>query len=202
MTIVDDAITRQRAIPVVRASDPGKAYGLCERLVAAGIGVIELTATIPRWEELLASVARDLPGAVIGMGTVVDRESAERACAAGARFLVSPYPAPETRAVADQEGVLFIGGGFTPGEIAEAAGHGICKLFPAHLGGLAYLSTLRAILPDARIMPTGGIRLAEVSTWLRAGAVAVGVGSDLYAAADLDAAVAELARQVADGGTA
>ncbi|MCK9913335.1 MULTISPECIES: bifunctional 4-hydroxy-2-oxoglutarate aldolase/2-dehydro-3-deoxy-phosphogluconate aldolase [Microbacterium] len=202
MTIVEFAIVRQRAIPVIRAADPEKAYVLCERLVAAGIDVIELTATIPRWDDTLAAVSRDLPHAMIGMGTVVSADAAEKACAAGARFLVSPFPADEARAVADREGVLFIGGGCTPAEIAEASSHGLCKLFPAHLGGLGYLGTLHAILPEARIMPTGGIRLNEVSSWLRAGATAVGVGGDLYGAPDLDAAIAELARQVSEGAPA
>lgn len=132
------------------------------------------------------------------MGTLVDRDAAERACAAAARFLVSLYPAPETRAVAKRAGVLYVGGGYTPGEIAEASRHGICKLFPAHLGALTRLSALRDVLPEARIIPTGGIRLTEVSTLRRAGAVAVGVGSDLHATVDLDEAVAKLASQVAE----
>ena len=199
MSAVEGAILQQRAIPVVRTGDPGDAFELCRRLVAAGIEVIELTTTIPNWEELVSAVNRELAGAIVGMGTVVDEDAVDRACSAGARFLVSPFPAPGARAAADRQNTLFIGGGFSPGEIAEASRYGICKLFPAHLGGLAYLRTLRAILPGARIMPTGGVRLTEVSAWLRAGAVAVGVGSDLYGAADLDAAVAELARQVNDG---
>lgn len=199
MSTVEGAILHQRAIPVVRAADPGDAFALCERLVAAGIEVIELTTTIPRWEEVLSAANRDLSGAIVGMGTVVDEDAADRACSAGARFLVSPYPAPRAREAADRHDVLFIGGGFSPGEIADASRHGICKLFPAHLGGPAYLRTLRAILPDARIMPTGGVRLTDVSSWLRAGAVAVGVGSDLYGASDLDAALAELVRQVNEG---
>ena len=202
MRSVDEAILEQRAIPVVRASDPETAYALCERLVAAGIGVIELTTTIPGWEGLLRSASRDLPGATVGMGTVVDEDAVERAGSAGAKFLVSPFPAPAARAAADRDGILFIGGGATPAEIAEASCHGICKLFPAQLGGPAYLRTLLAVLPDARIMPTGGVRLTDVSTWLGAGAVAVGVGSDLYGAPDLDAAVAELARQVSEGDAA
>ena len=199
MSTVEGAILRQRAIPVVRAPDPGDAFALCERLVTAGIEVIELTTTIPGWEELLSAVNRDLTSAIVGMGTVVDEDAAERAASAGARFLVSPFPSAAARDAADRQNILFIGGGFSPAEIADASRYGICKLFPAHVGGPAYLKTLRGILPDARIMPTGGVRLSEVSTWLRAGAAAVGVGSDLYGAPDLDAAVAELARQVNEG---
>jgi 2-dehydro-3-deoxyphosphogluconate aldolase/(4S)-4-hydroxy-2-oxoglutarate aldolase len=126
------------------------------------------------------------------MGTVVTAADAETALAGGAAFLVSPYPAPPVRGVADAAGALFVEGGMTPGEVAAAASHGVAKLFPAHVGGLQYLRTLLSVLPGARIMPTGGIAVADVPAWLAAGALAVGVGSDLYGADDLDAKLAEL----------
>ncbi|TPW90593.1 bifunctional 4-hydroxy-2-oxoglutarate aldolase/2-dehydro-3-deoxy-phosphogluconate aldolase, partial [Schumannella luteola] len=141
------------------------------------------------------------PGAAIGMGTVTSAVDAELAIEHGASFLVSPFPAPAVRAVAADHGVRFAEGGSTPGEIAAAAQHGLCKLFPAHLGGVAYLRTLLAVLPHASIMPTGGIRIADVGAWLTAGAVAVGVGSDLYSAPDVAAAVAELRAQLETAST-
>ena len=73
--------------------------------------------------------------------------------------------------------IPFIEGGFTPAEVAAAAGRGIAKLFPAHVGGPAYLRSLLAVMPGAKIMPTGGIPLAHVQSWLDAGALAVGIGS-------------------------
>ena len=89
----------------------------------------------------------------------------------------------------DAAGVPFVEGGLTPTEVLDAASHGIAKLFPAHAGGLRYLQSLLAVAPEARIMPTGGIPLDEVRDWLAAGALAVGVGSDLTAPGDIAARV-------------
>jgi 2-dehydro-3-deoxyphosphogluconate aldolase/(4S)-4-hydroxy-2-oxoglutarate aldolase len=119
-------------------------------------------------------------------------EDARRAVDSGADFLVSPYPAPEVRAFADDAGMVFLEGGFTPAEVAAASAHGIAKLFPAHVGGPAYLRSVLAVLPGARIVPTGGIGLAEVRDYLAAGAYAVGVGSDLVKAPDPAQAVRDL----------
>jgi 2-dehydro-3-deoxyphosphogluconate aldolase / (4S)-4-hydroxy-2-oxoglutarate aldolase len=191
-----EAIRRQRAIPVVRASDPDTALTICARLAAAGFAVIEITATIPNWWLLPEAIRSTQPAATVGVGTITSAGEAATALQAGAQFIVSPYPADEARQLASENDTLFVGGGFTPREVAESARHGLCKLFPAHLGGPGYLRTLTSILPDAQIMPTGGIRIHEVSSWLAAGAAAVGVGSDLYSAPDIDAAVAELQEQI------
>ena len=193
---VEAAIGAQGGVPVLRAATAEGAHAASTRLIEAGLSVIELTATTLGWAELLRTLLNDHPDAVIGMGTITTGEDAEIACGAGARFLVSPFPVDNARRAAQEADTLFIGGGFSPGEVAAAAGFGLCKLFPAHVGGVAYLKTLRAILPKARIMPTGGIGLTSVGDWLRAGAFAVGVGSDLSKAPDLDAAAAELLRQV------
>ncbi|HEU5223376.1 MAG TPA: bifunctional 4-hydroxy-2-oxoglutarate aldolase/2-dehydro-3-deoxy-phosphogluconate aldolase [Candidatus Lumbricidophila sp.] len=195
----ETAITSQGAVPVLRAGSADAAYEMCAKLIGAGLSVIELTATTPGWAELLPSVNADFPDAVIGMGTITTAYAATVACEAGASFLVSPYPADEARAEAVKRGVLFVGGGATPAEIAASSAHGVCKLFPAHLGGVQYLKTLKAILPAAKIMPTGGIALTDVSTWIAAGAVAVGVGSELVKAPDLAEAAAALRQQVAAG---
>lgn len=116
-------------------------------------------------------------------------EQARAAVDAGAALLVSPYPAPAAVALGAAHGLPFVEGGLTPGEIAAAAGRGIAKLFPAHVGGPSYLRSVLAVLPGARVIPTGGIRMAAVPEWLAAGAVAVGVGSDLTAEGDVAARV-------------
>lgn len=198
---VEGALVEQGGIPVVRAASADRAFDVCRRLVGAGLRVVELTTTTPGWHELLVELVRAEPAAVLGMGTVANADQAAAACEAGAAFLVSPFPAEGARRVSAAAGKLFVEGGFTPGEVAAASGRGLCKLFPAHLGGTTYLRTLTAILPGARIMPTGGIAVADVSAWLRAGATAVGVGGELTNAPDLEAAAAELTRQVATGRT-
>jgi 2-dehydro-3-deoxyphosphogluconate aldolase/(4S)-4-hydroxy-2-oxoglutarate aldolase len=186
-------------VPVVRAPSARGAEAIARRLIDAGVGAIELTTTIPDWADVLA----ELQGAdaELGMGTVVTAADAEVALELGARFLVSPYPSPTARAVADAAGALFVEGGLTPGEVAQAAGHGVAKLFPAHVGGVQYLRSLLSVLPGARIMPTGGIGVSDVPAWLAAGAVAVGVGSDLYASDDLDGKLAELREATAGAAT-
>ena len=132
------------------------------------------------------------PAAVLGAGTVTTAADARLAMESGADFLVSPYPAEAVRFFADDTGTVFLEGGFTPAEVAAASENGIAKLFPAHVGGPAYLRSVLAVLPGARIVPTGGIGLAEVGGYLAAGAYAVGVGSDLVKAPDPAKAVREL----------
>lgn len=189
---IEQAIATARLLPVLRTPDAAGAVRAAETLLGAGLGVVELTATTPGWAEALAGLRRAHHGAVLGAGTVTTGEDARRAVEAGADFLVSPYPAEAVRVFADETGTVFLEGGFTPAEIAAASGRGIAKLFPAHVGGPAYLRSVLAVLPGARIVPTGGIGLGEVRDYLAAGAYAVGVGSDLVKAPDPAKAVREL----------
>jgi len=172
-------------LPVLRVSSAEQALALTGRLTDAGLRVIEFTATTPGWADSLAAARSHWPQVVFGAGTVLTQADAERAVSAGAQFLVSPYPAPQVRPVAAEAGLAFLEGGFTPAEVADAASRGPAKLFPAHVGGPSYLSSLRAVLPQAKIVPTGGIGLADIGAWLTAGAFAVGVGSDLTAPGDI-----------------
>jgi 2-dehydro-3-deoxyphosphogluconate aldolase / (4S)-4-hydroxy-2-oxoglutarate aldolase len=178
---VADSIHRARILPVVRATSAERAAAMVSTLVTARAGAVEVTSTIPGWEDVLAAACSDVIEGVVGAGTITTAEQAERAIACGAEFLVSPHSAPAVRTVAATAGVLFIEGGFTPAEVADAAGRGPAKLFPAHVGGVSYLRSLLAVMPGARLIPTGGIPLPDVAQWLQAGAYAVGVGSDLFA---------------------
>jgi 2-dehydro-3-deoxyphosphogluconate aldolase/(4S)-4-hydroxy-2-oxoglutarate aldolase len=180
-----------RLVPVVRVSDETEADTIVERLLDAGLDTVEITTTIPGWERVVGTLREGSTDLLVGAGTVTTAEQARVAVAAGAHFCVSPRLAPDARRVLDDERVPFIEGGLSPTEVLDAASRGIAKLFPAHVGGVAYLQSLLAVAPDALIMPTGGIALSDVATWLAAGAVAVGVGSDLTAAGDIAARVAE-----------
>ncbi|WP_432491809.1 bifunctional 4-hydroxy-2-oxoglutarate aldolase/2-dehydro-3-deoxy-phosphogluconate aldolase [Kineococcus gypseus] len=179
-------------LPVLRLSSAEEAVALSARLVGAGLRVLELTATTPGWDEAVRAVRAEHPDAVVGVGTVTTAADAERALAAGARFLVSPWPAPHVRPVAAAAGAAFLEGGCTPAEVADAVSRGPAKVFPAHLGGPAYVRSLLAVLPGAHLVPTGGVRLEDVPQWLAAGAVAVGIGSDLTAPGDVGERVREL----------
>jgi 2-dehydro-3-deoxyphosphogluconate aldolase/(4S)-4-hydroxy-2-oxoglutarate aldolase len=185
MTDMLEQLREQKVLPVLRLPDAARAVAAAEAALGAGLVVIELTATTPHWDSALAALAgRD--EAVVGLGTVVTGDVARRALDSGARFLVSPWSAPEVRDVAREAGVPFVEGAFTPGEVADVAGRGPVKLFPAHVGGPQLVRSLRQVLPDAVIVPTGGISLDEVPAWLDAGAHAVGLGSDLLAPGALD----------------
>jgi 2-dehydro-3-deoxyphosphogluconate aldolase/(4S)-4-hydroxy-2-oxoglutarate aldolase len=189
---IEQAIGKARLLPVLRTSDAASAVRAAETLLDAGLGVVELTATTPGWAGAIADLRGRRAGAVIGAGTVTTAEDARRAVESGADFLVSPYPAEPVRAFAEETGTVFLEGGYTPGEVAAASARGIAKLFPAHAGGPAYLKSILAVLPGARIVPTGGIALSEVGDYLDAGAYAVGVGSDLVRAPDPAKAVRDL----------
>jgi 2-dehydro-3-deoxyphosphogluconate aldolase/(4S)-4-hydroxy-2-oxoglutarate aldolase len=181
----ESAIERAVVVPVVREESADEARSVAAWLIEQGLEVVELTASTPGWERAVGS----LEDVIVGVGTLRTRDDAQRAVAAGARFLVTPCPAPEVRAVADAANVPLLEGGFTPGEVLAAADRGIAKLFPAHVGGTALLRSILALSPGARIVPTGGIGLADVPAWLDAGAYAVGIGSELRPDPDVAAAL-------------
>ncbi len=174
-----------KVLPVVRAESAFSAAAMCERVYDAGLRVVELTTTIPDWPAALAELQANFPDVTTGVGTVTNPSDALRAIDGGAKFLVSPCRAEHVRTVADDGGVPFLEGGLTPSEVLASAGHGIAKLFPAHVGGPALLRDILTVSPGSRVVPTGGIRLGAIGDWLGAGALAVGVGSDLWASGDL-----------------
>ncbi|MFR9725591.1 bifunctional 4-hydroxy-2-oxoglutarate aldolase/2-dehydro-3-deoxy-phosphogluconate aldolase [Streptomyces sp. MS19] len=174
------ALGAQRLLPVLRSPDVPAAVARVTGLVGAGCRAVELTTSTPDWHLALAACRDALgDGPLLGVGTVTTAEQATAAADAGAAFLVSPYPAPAVRAVAAERGTVFIEGGFTPAEVADAASRGPAKVFPAHVGGPRFLSSLRAVLPHAVLIPTGGIAVDEAPAYLAAGALAVGIGSGL-----------------------
>jgi 2-dehydro-3-deoxyphosphogluconate aldolase/(4S)-4-hydroxy-2-oxoglutarate aldolase len=186
-------VTEARIIPVLRTDTAREAAAAASRCFDAGLAMVELTATTPDWPQALRRVRADHPGRLVGVGTVLDADQALMAADAGADFVVSPCPAPAVRAALDGH-LPFIEGGLTVGEVLASARHGVAKLFPAHVGGIRYLRSLLAIAPGARVVPTGGIALSEVSEWLAAGATAVGVGRDLFEAEDMGSAIREALR--------
>jgi 2-dehydro-3-deoxyphosphogluconate aldolase / (4S)-4-hydroxy-2-oxoglutarate aldolase len=173
------ALAAQRVLPVLRTASADEAVDAALTCVDAGLAVVELTATTPGWPDALSQVRDRRPGCTVGLGTVSDAATARTAVQVGTAFLVSPWPAPDVRGVAEAAGVPFVEGTFSPGEVAASAARGAVKIFPAHAVGPDYLRSLRQVLPEAVLVPTGGITLDEVPDWLAAGALAAGVGSDL-----------------------
>ena len=169
-------------VAVIRLQDSSRLRGVVDALAAGGVRALEVTMTVPKAIELIAALAPTLPrGFLIGAGTVLDAGTATRAANAGAQFIVSPVFRKEVITAAHVRDVPGIPGCMTPTEILEAtdAGADIVKVFPATALGPGFLKDIRAPLPQVRLMPTGGVTIDNAGDWIRAGAVAVGVGSAL-----------------------
>jgi 2-dehydro-3-deoxyphosphogluconate aldolase / (4S)-4-hydroxy-2-oxoglutarate aldolase len=170
-------------IPVIRADSAGAAVAVVETLMEAGLTVAEITMTVPDAIEAIASVSKRFGGKVlVGAGTVTDAETVRRALDAGAEFIVSPCLVPDVIAAARRADVAVLPGALTPTEVFEAFRQGgdMVKVFPAQsVGGAAYLRALRGPFPDIPLVPTGGVTLDNVGEMFKAGAAAVGVGSEM-----------------------
>lgn len=170
-------------VPVVRAAGAEDAAGAMEAILAGGIPVLEITMTVPNAPAVIRGTAgRYGDKILIGAGTVLSREQGEACLDAGAQFLVSPGLVPEVLELARSRGVLAIPGALSPTELAAALrlGAELVKIFPCGaVGGPQYLKALHGPFPGARLIPTGGVTLANAGEYLAAGAFAVGVGGDL-----------------------
>jgi len=170
-------------IPVVRAESAELAIRAVEAITAGGVDVLEVTMTVPGAIGVIEQLATKFGGeALIGAGTVLDRETADRCIQAGAQFIVSPALNEDTIAFCRANDVAVFPGALTPTEVVRAwkAGADAVKVFPASaVGGASYLKSLKAPLPQVELIPTGGVSLATAADFIAAGAFALGVGADL-----------------------
>jgi 2-dehydro-3-deoxyphosphogluconate aldolase/(4S)-4-hydroxy-2-oxoglutarate aldolase len=170
-------------VPVVRASSPAKAMLAVEAVCAGGIFVVEITMTVPGALEVIADLTRNPASKVlVGAGTVLDAETAKRCIAAGAEFIVSPGFDVETVKAVKLSGKLMMAGALTPTEVISAwkAGSDFVKIFPCgNIGGAKYIKALKGPLPQIPMIPTGGVNLETAGDFIRAGAEALGIGSEL-----------------------
>lgn len=176
-------------VPVVRAASADDGRRAAEAVCAGGIPVVEITMTVPGAVDLIAALARSIgKDVLIGAGTVLDAETAARCLDAGAQFLVSPGFDAETVKLALSLDVVMIPGVLTPSEIMAAlkTGADIVKVFPCGtVGGAKYIKALRGPFPDVPMIPTGGVNLETAADFIRAGAVALGIGGELVSAVAL-----------------
>ena len=170
-------------IPVVRAESADQAIGAVAALKAGGLDILEVTMTVPGAIEVIQTLAAEYGDeALIGAGTVLDPETAQACIQAGAKFIVSPALNEETIAFCREQDVAVFPGALTPTEVVRAwkAGADAVKVFPAGaVGGASYLKALKAPLPQIELIPTGGVSLKTAADFIKAGAMALGVGADL-----------------------
>jgi 2-dehydro-3-deoxyphosphogluconate aldolase/(4S)-4-hydroxy-2-oxoglutarate aldolase len=179
-------------VPIVRVPTATLALRAVDALLAGGVPVLEITLTVPDAIGLVRSLVERLGArrdVLVGAGTVLDAEAAAACADAGASFIVSPGLDPAVVAMAHARGLAALPGALTPTEVmnADAAGADMVKIFPCSaVGGAKYLRALRGPFPRVKLLPTGGITPATAHEYFAAGAVAVGMGSELVDVAALE----------------
>jgi 2-dehydro-3-deoxyphosphogluconate aldolase/(4S)-4-hydroxy-2-oxoglutarate aldolase len=170
-------------VPVVRAQSADEAVQAIDAILEGGVDVLEVTMTVPDAVPLIEKIARRFgESAVIGAGTVIDAETARACILAGAQFIVAPTTNADTIACCRRYSVPVLPGALTPTEVLAAwqAGADMVKVFPCSaVGGASYIKALKAPLPQIELVPTGGVNLETAADFIRAGASALGLGSDL-----------------------
>ena len=170
-------------VAVVRAENEEDAIKISDACLKGGCTSIELTFTVPGADKVIASLANKYTNGemMLGAGTVLDSETARIAILAGANFIVSPSFNLETAKLCNRYGVPYMPGCATITEVITAmeAGVDIVKIFPADLYGPRIIKDIKGPLPQAQMMPTGGVDVDNVNEWIKAGVVCVGAGSSL-----------------------
>ncbi|MFC6037870.1 bifunctional 2-keto-4-hydroxyglutarate aldolase/2-keto-3-deoxy-6-phosphogluconate aldolase [Paenisporosarcina macmurdoensis] len=172
-------IKEEKIVAVIRGKDSDEATSISLAAIEGGIRIIELTYTTPFVEKVFKDLENE--DVLIGAGSVLDPETARHALLNGAKFIVSPFFNKDVATMCNRYGIPYLPGCMTVKEMAEAleAGCDILKLFPANDFEPSIIGSIRGPIPNVNIMPTGGVNLSNMSGWLSAGAIAVGIGSDL-----------------------
>ncbi|SCJ38337.1 2-dehydro-3-deoxy-6-phosphogalactonate aldolase [uncultured Clostridium sp.] len=170
-------------VAVVRAENADSARRIAEACLEGGVAALEITFTVPGAKEVIADLARTYQKGeiILGAGTVMDPETARISILEGAQYVVSPYLNLNTVRLCNRYRIPCMPGCMSVKEVVEAmeAGADIIKIFPGELFGPKIIKAISGPVPQARMMPTGGVTADNVAEWIRAGAVAVGAGSSL-----------------------
>lgn len=175
-------ILDNKAVAVIRMSDSGKLIKVAEAIYKGGIKSVEITMTVPGALKIIEEASRRVGDFInIGVGSVLNKQTAYDAVNAGAQYVVSPVFKLEIVQEAKRLNTPVMPGAFSPTEILTAfeAGADVVKVFPADIVGMAFFKGVLAPMPHLKLMPTGGVSLTNAGDWLNAGACAVGVGSAL-----------------------
>ncbi|CAM3553324.1 bifunctional 4-hydroxy-2-oxoglutarate aldolase/2-dehydro-3-deoxy-phosphogluconate aldolase [Cytobacillus oceanisediminis] len=184
-----EELKKRKIVAVIRGAQPDQILPIAHALQAGGVSTFEITVETPKVCTLIEKVKEEFGNEVIvGAGTVLDPETARAVIMSGAEFIFSPTVNAETIKMAKRYGVLSIPGALTPTEILTAYEHGgdIIKVFPANVMGVPYFKNLQGPLPHIPLMPTGGISAENIQDYLKAGAIAAGVGGSLVNAKNLN----------------
>jgi 2-dehydro-3-deoxyphosphogluconate aldolase/(4S)-4-hydroxy-2-oxoglutarate aldolase len=169
-------------IAIIRADSSKNLVEAAAALLAGGVTAMEVTMTTPNALEVIGDVAAKFAGRILmGVGTVLDAETARVAILAGAEFVVTPVTKPEIIRMCNRYGKPIVSGAFTPTEclFAHESGADFVKLFPAEQVGPGYIKNILAPLPMLQIIPTGGVTPQTAEAFLQAGSAALGAGSTL-----------------------
>lgn len=181
-------VEREKAVTILRIPDSSLFEPIAEALYNGGVRILEITMTVPGAISLIKRAAENLPeDMLLGVGSVLDAVTVEKAVEAGAQFVVSPVIKEEVIKKCAELDKAVMPGAFSPTEIQYAweLGSDIIKVFPANILGMDFFKAVKAPLPHLKLMPTGGVSLTNGGDWLKAGACAVGIGSALVSGKDL-----------------
>lgn len=183
-------ITDIGIVAVVRSETIEEGIRISKACVEGGIPAVEVTYTVPGATEVIKALKEQFTSdeLVIGAGTVLDASTARIAILAGSEFIVSPAFDEETAKLCNLYQVPYMPGCMTITEITKAMQYGtdIVKLFPGSIFGPSFVKAVKAPLPQANIMPTGGVSLENIDEWFKNGVVAVGVGGKLASGSSED----------------
>jgi 2-dehydro-3-deoxyphosphogluconate aldolase / (4S)-4-hydroxy-2-oxoglutarate aldolase len=182
-----DRILNGRVVGIIRLREPAPFQPIVRAFADGGLHCLEITMNTPGAVEGIRAVARDCPEVTIGAGTVLDITMAKQAIDAGAQFLVTPTMNVDVILLARRQGIVVVPGALTPSEVHAAwcAGADIVKVFPASLGGAAYIRSLKGPFPEIRLAPTGGVSVENAAQFLDHGADIVCVGGWLVPESDV-----------------
>jgi 2-dehydro-3-deoxyphosphogluconate aldolase/(4S)-4-hydroxy-2-oxoglutarate aldolase len=196
-----EIIERVGLIPVLRAKSVAQGRAVVDAMIAGGVTIVEVTMTVPSAIDLLKELQKAYGSVLLlGSGTVTTADQAQATIDAGAEFVVSPSLHPEVISRTKANKKISCPGALTPTEAITAwnAGADYVKIFPCSaVGGASYLKSLHAPFPHLKLIPTGGVTLQTAESFIKAGARALGVGSDLVNLAAVDAGHAETITETA-----
>ncbi len=178
-----EELQKEKLVAVLRASSIEEAMEYVDAIYAGGMRAIELTYSIPNVCELIKQVKTKYPNSLVGIGSVLTVKQAVEAIDAGATYIVSPGFVESVQMYCNEVGAIYMPGAMTVSEIIKSIemGNEIAKVFPGDVLGTSFIKGVKAPMPKAKLMVTGGVDISNVKEWFNAGVTMVGIGSSLTA---------------------